>query len=139
MDCPGCFLKKYAICSLKNCTENLPVILFTDERDKDYINGVKKIFQDIDFKFIDGEALAQYLQTRPKIRNFSENFRKNVQIYAIFRKNVQIFAKNRKLAQICVTLRKFANICENLRKFPQIKNFAQFFANLRKFSQFFEN
>ena len=54
---PGCFLKKYAICSLKNCTENLQVILFTDERDEDYINGVKKIFQEIDFKFIDGEAM----------------------------------------------------------------------------------
>ena len=44
---PGCFLKNYAICSLKNCTKHLPVILFTDELDKDYINGVKKIFQEI--------------------------------------------------------------------------------------------
>ena len=40
-------IRSYAECSLKNCTKDLPVILFTDERNMTYVNGVKQIFEDI--------------------------------------------------------------------------------------------
>ena len=40
-------IRSYAECSLKNCTKGLPVILFTDERNMTYVNGVKQIFEDI--------------------------------------------------------------------------------------------
>ena len=72
-------IRKYAECSLKNCTKNLPVILFTDETDTTYINGVKQIFQDIDFKFIDGEGLIKSTfrnisRENPDLKKFENNY-----------------------------------------------------------------
>ena len=83
-------MEKYLTCSLKECSQNFPVLIFTDEIDREkYLKSIAGVLASLNKTFIDGETMIeQYIVNSVLTEEMAEDYNDN-----FFRFEVSNFIK----------------------------------------------